>query len=200
MTLVSESQIIQGETAIGVFNEDAVSMRGVIRNNRIDHFSGGQMGAIQLTNLDHDLEVDVIGNEIRGSNYNYGIIATQSQNGTSRYRILDNLDMGQKSVAGIATSYGIRNTGGDCDFQIVNNTAANGDQGIRADGGGPQVTTGIVANNIVANMTAYRCGSGAPVVVERNNLIWASHSSTTSCPVLALCSGIHASSADRTID
>jgi hypothetical protein len=60
MTLLRQTSFTQ-KKAIEVLNEDAFSMHGVIQGNRIDHYAGGQFGAIQCSNVDHNLEVDVIG-------------------------------------------------------------------------------------------------------------------------------------------
>jgi hypothetical protein len=168
LTLVRQNSFSQ-KTAIKIFNEDAVSVRGVIRGNRIDHYAGGQMGAIGLYNIRHNLEVDVIGNDIRGSNYNNGVMAFQYGSGTSKFRYLDNLVVGEKAQAGATGSLVVYVTRGASDCEIVNNTVADGDDGIRVSGVADSLS-GVVANNIVSNMAILGM-SLDPQAEERNNLI-----------------------------
>lgn len=142
-----------GTDAIAIEGGNASSTAGVVRGNRIDHFDGGELGAISVYNWESNLDVDVIANQIRGADFNSGIQLYQFGPGISQVRILDNLVAGQTSQAGVPGSIVMNITEGDATFEIVNNTAVAGNRGIQVNGGSPIATwRGVVANNIVAGM------------------------------------------------
>jgi hypothetical protein len=129
---------------------------GIIQRNRIDHFDGGQGYGIGIHNGTADLDVDAIANEIRGSDYNVGIgFFTQGPGGTSEVRFLDNLVVGQVSESGAPGAYVIDLSDGSTTFEVVNNTAADSENGILIDGRDDlgAAWSGVVANNIVAGMS-----------------------------------------------
>ena len=94
-------------------------------------------------------------NEIRGSNYNDGIMLSQEGSGSSNVRFLDNLVVGQTNVAGAPGGYVVDVSNANPTFTIAVNTAASGGIGVlvagRDDLGASW--TGTVANNIVSGMT-----------------------------------------------
>lgn len=139
-------------TAISVQGLSASIFKGSIRNNTIQHLAGGEGGGIQVYNNNSQLEVDVIGNRVTGSNYNNGIQFFQVEGGDADVRIINNLVDGQQSHSGQPGSVAIGTTGGHASFEILNNTLVNSDVGIsvtgRKDLGG--TWDGTIANNIVA--------------------------------------------------
>jgi hypothetical protein len=156
--------------AISVEGGDAVSLRALIQQNRIDHFDGGQDGAIGIFNVDADLQASVIANEIRGSSYNDGVFFFQFGGGTSTVRYLDNLVVGQTTEAGAPGAYVMLIDGGTADFEIVNNTAADGDRGILISGldNDGASWNGIVANNVVSGMTGVGIAIEQPTLTSGN--------------------------------
>lgn len=162
VTIPFDSQS-SGASAISLEGGYAVSLLGLIQRNRIDNFDGGEQPAIGIANLDADLDVTVVANEIRGSNYNDGVLFFQFGNSNSKVRFLDNLVVGQTSAAGAPASYAIVADAGSTAFEIVNNTAADGNDGILITGRDDLGASwsGIVANNVVSGMT----GSG--IVLEQ---------------------------------
>jgi hypothetical protein len=178
LTIPSDSQI-SPVRAISLEGGTAASLRGLIQGNRIDHFDGGQDGAIGVFNVVADLEVTVVANEIRGSNYNDGIFFFQFGEGSSTVRYLDNLVVGQTSESGAPGSYVILVDAGTAAIEVVNNTAADGDNGIlilgRDDLGASW--SGIVANNVVSGMSGSGIVLGQPsltsgVVENDHNLVF----------------------------
>jgi hypothetical protein len=139
-------------TAISVQGLSASTFTGSIRNNTIQHLAGGQGGGIMVYNNISQLEVDVIGNRVTGSNYNTGIQFFQTGAGDANVRIINNLVDGQLSHSGQPGSVAIGTTGGHASFEILNNTLVNSDVGLsvggRKDLGG--TWDGTIANNIVA--------------------------------------------------
>lgn len=155
LTIPAGSQIL-GARAITLEGGYATSLLGLIQGNRIDHFDGGQDGAIGVFNLDADLDVSVVANEIRGSGYNDGVFFVQFGEGSSTVRMLDNLVVGQTTDSGAPGSYVLLVDGGTAAFEVVNNTAADGDNGILVLGRDDLGASwgGTVANNIVSGMTS----------------------------------------------
>jgi hypothetical protein len=165
LTIPANSQAL-GARAISLEGGSAASLLGLIQGNRIDHFDGGQEGAIGVFNLTADLDVTVVANEVRGSDYNDGVLFFQFGEGSSNVRVLDNLVVGQTTKSGVPVSYALVVDAGDATFEIVNNTAADGDNGIfvlgRDDLGASW--SGIVANNVVSGM------SGTGIVLAQPTL------------------------------
>jgi hypothetical protein len=178
ITIPANSQPL-GARAISLEGGNASSLLGLIQGNRIDHFDGGQDGAIGVFNVDAPLDVSVVANEIRGADYNDGVLFFQFGNGSARVRFLDNLVVGQTTQSGVPGSYVMLVDGGDATFEIVNNTAAEGANGIlvlgRDDLGASW--SGIVANNVVAGMGDAGIVIGQPtltagVVDNDHNLVF----------------------------
>jgi hypothetical protein len=155
-----------GTSAIALEGGYASTLTGIIEQNRIEHYDGGQYPAIGIYNVDADLQVSAIKNEIRGADYNDGIMFFQFGKGSSSVRFLGNLVVGQKTESGAPGSYVMVIDDGSADFEIVNNTAANGDYGILVSGRDDLGASwsGIVANNIVADMT------GLGIVIDQPDL------------------------------
>ncbi|MGH7726905.1 MAG: choice-of-anchor Q domain-containing protein [Candidatus Eiseniibacteriota bacterium] len=178
LTIPPNSQSF-GASAIVLEGGHAASLSGLIQGNRIDHFDGGQEGAIGVFNLDAALDVTVVANEIRGSDYNEGVKLFQFGNGSSNVRFLDNLVVGQTNESGGPASYGVSISSGSATFEIVNNTAADGDNGIGVSGRDDLGASwsGVVANNIVSGMTALGISIAQPeltsgVVENDHNLVF----------------------------
>lgn len=155
LTVPAGSQF-SGAEVISIEGGQATAMTGSVRGNRIDHFDGGQNSAIGLYNFHaNPLHIDVIANEIRGSDYNSGVNFFQFGAGNAQIRYLDNLVVGQTSVAGAPGAYVINVIDGSATFEITNNTAAAGDNGIMVTGYDDLGASwsGTVANNIVAGMS-----------------------------------------------
>jgi hypothetical protein len=160
---------------IVVFGGPATAVHGVVRDNTIHDFFGGEQGAIEVANAQSALDVDVVANRISGTNFNDGVIFDQFDEGQARVRMVDNLVTGQVSVAGAPAAFVADVTSGSADVAIVNNTAANSDAGIlvggRADLGA--TLSGVVANNIVAHMTQSGIGiEGGFDVENESNLVF----------------------------
>jgi predicted nucleotidyltransferase len=155
LTIPANSQF-NGAEAISIEGSNAQNVTGVIRNNRIFNFDGGQQGAIGLYNwLANPFDIDVIANEIRGADYNYGVLLFQFGAGNSVVRYLDNLVVGQVNVAGAPGAYVVNISDGTANFEITNNTAASGGIGVLVSGRDDLGASwsGSVANNIVSGMT-----------------------------------------------
>jgi len=167
LTIPANSQTFP-VTAISLEGGNASSLTGLIQQNRIDHFDGGQDGAIGVFNIDADLEVTVLANEIRGSAYNDGVLFFQFGNGSSTVRFLDNLVVGQTTESGAPASYVMLVDGGTAAFEIVNNTAAAGDNGILVTGRDDLGASwsGIVANNVISGMTNVGIAIGQPTLTS----------------------------------
>jgi hypothetical protein len=152
--------------AISVEGGNAVSLLGLIQQNRIDHFDGGQDGGIAVFNVEADLDVTVVANEIRGSAFNNGVRFFQFGEGSSTVRFLDNLVVGQTTESGVPGSYAILADAGTTAFEIVNNTAVEGNDGIIVVGRDDLGATwsGVVANNIVSGMTGAGMALFGPVL------------------------------------
>jgi hypothetical protein len=176
LTIPANSQS-RGARAIQLEAGEAVSLTGLIQANRIDHFDGNEEGAIGVFNFQAELDVTVVANEIRGSDYNDGVLFFQFGDGNSDVRFLDNLVVGQTIVAGVPAAYAIVVDGGSATFEIVNNTAADGDNGILITGRDDLGASwgGIVANNVVSGMNEVGIVIGQPsksfgFVVNDHNL------------------------------
>lgn len=139
-------------TAVSVQGINASTFKGTIRNNHIQHLAGGQGGGIMVYNNNSQLDVDVVGNRITGSNYNNGIQFFQVEGGDADVRIINNLVDGQQSHAGQPGAVAIGTTSGHASFEILNNTLVNSDVGIsvtgRKDLGG--TWDGTIANNVIS--------------------------------------------------
>jgi hypothetical protein len=172
-TVTGNSVDKQGSgAAIQVLPSGSGVATGSVADNSLYVTGSAQATGIGLTNDDGELTADVIANRVVGSGYGTGIDARQSGAGTSHVRILDNLVRGADAQPGsfAITAYA---SAGTLDATIVNNTAADSDQGIFV--GGPAATvTGLAANNAI---TGDRVGlnvdpSGGTLVPDRNNLFF----------------------------
>ncbi len=169
-----------GMDAIALEGGQSALLTGLIQGNRIDHFDGGQFAGIAVYNVDAPLDVTVVANEIRGSDYNLGVQFFQFGDGSSNIRFLDNLVVGQTTKSGVPASYAIIADGGTTEFEVVNNTAADGDNGIMILGRDDKGASwrGVVANNVVSGMTGSGIVIGQPnltsgVVSNDHNLVFA---------------------------
>ena len=165
-----------GVEAITAFGGDATTFEGTIHGNSILHLAGGQNGAIGVFNNASDLDVDVIGNKITGSNFNAGVHFFQFGPGQSDVRFINNFVEGQVDEAGQPAAVAINVSDGDTTFQVLNNTLVNSETGILV-GGRPDLGAtwnGVIANNIVANMSGTGIGIEDPfaAVVNENNLVF----------------------------
>jgi hypothetical protein len=165
LTIPPESQNFP-VMAIAVEGGYADTFVGLVQQNRIDHFDGGQDGAIGIFNVEAELDMTVVANEIRGSKYNYGVLFFQFGGGSSVVRYLDNLVVGQTSESGAPGAYVMLVDAGSADLTIVNNTAAAGDNGILITGRDDLGASwsGIVANNIVSDMSTFGIVIGQPTL------------------------------------
>jgi hypothetical protein len=163
-------------TAIAVNGVNASTFQGSIHNNRIEDLAGNEGAAIGVYNYVSDLDVDVIGNEITGSNFNNGIIFDQFSNGTSNLRVINNLVDGQVSVAGHVGAVAIGISEGDATFLVANNTVVNSDHGISISGRDDLGATwsGVVANNVVADINNWGVNINDPLgtVTNEHNIIY----------------------------
>jgi hypothetical protein len=164
-----------GAGAISIQGGNAATMRGVVRDNTILHFDGQQRGAIEVSNAIADLDVDVIGNRISGTNYNEGVSFFQFAEGIAQVRFINNLVTGQVAEAGAPGAFVVNVSGGSAQFEILNNTAAASDRGILVSGRTDLGATvsGLIANNVVADITGVGVGVDPELdVVNEFNLVF----------------------------
>jgi hypothetical protein len=185
-----------GTGGISLQGSQASSLTGLISRNVVNVFQGGQEPAIGVYNVDATLDVTVVGNEIRGSDFNDGVLFFQFGNGTSQVRVLDNLVVGQTTDSGVPAAYAMILDGGNTTFEIVNNTADDGDYGILITGRDDKGAgwNGIVANNIVANMTTLGIGIDQPT--ESFGVVDNDHNLTFNVPFNSFVPGPGTLSAD----
>jgi hypothetical protein len=122
-----------------------------IRGNRIGQSGINEANGIQVYGRAM-LDLDVIGNDIRASNFNYGIGVFPDGPGPVAARIVNNVVTGQQDGAGGPGALALHVDGGHADFAIVNNTLSGNDTGLSL-GGRPDLgatATALIANNIVA--------------------------------------------------
>ena len=122
------------------------------------------------------LDIDVIGNQISGSNFNSGVAISQSGSGSVVARVINNVVTGQLNNAGGPAGISLRVTGGSGNFDVINNTVAYNDTGVLVSGLADLGATlsGRFANNIVA----FNTGTGLSIdpnfsttFVNQNNLV-----------------------------
>jgi hypothetical protein len=178
LTIPAASQST-GTGAISLQGGGASSLTGLIQRNRVDVFQGGQEPAIGVFNVGATTDVTVVANEVRGADYNDGVMFFQFGPGSSHFRFLDNLVVGQTTDSGVPAAYAALIDDGSATFEIVNNTAADSDNGIfvlgRDDLGASW--SGVVANNVVAGMSGSGIVIGQPlqssgVVDNDHNLVF----------------------------
>ncbi len=135
--------------SVGGF-QDGVNV-GRISGNVVRQIGGDQNAAINIFNSNAILEVDAIGNQISGANFNEGIALQQGGTGAITGRIINNTISGQVDDAGlpgaITLNVGSTATG---DFTVINNTVAFNENGLQTRVDPGAVVTGILANNIFA--------------------------------------------------
>jgi hypothetical protein len=161
--------------AIAVNGGHTTTTQGTIRNNKIVQLGGGQSSGIFVANNFSELKVDVIGNHVSGANMNSGISFFQFGDGMADIRIVNNFVEGQVDEAGQPAGIGIAATEGDTEFLILNNTVVNSEHGIAISGDSQVGATwsGVVANNIVANMSEWGITIDDPTtVVNEHNLVF----------------------------
>jgi hypothetical protein len=171
---VPEGQF-RGAAAISIQGGNLRAMRGVVRDNVIQHFDGQQQGAIEVSNAVAELEVDVLGNRVSGTNYNSGVSFFQFAEGDAKLRYVNNLVTGQVANAGAPAAFVVNVTEGRARFELVNNTAADSDLGILVSGRtdlGAQVS-GLIANNVVARIAEAGIGIDDELDVQNEfNLVF----------------------------
>jgi hypothetical protein len=167
---------VNGIQAISVNGGDASTFQGTIRGNSIVHSAGGQSGAIGVFNNHSDLTVDVVGNRVIGANLNDGITFFQFGDGSANVRIINNLVEGQAGDTGNPAAVAISVGEGDASFFVLNNTLVDSETGISITGRDDLGATwsGVVANNIVANMSKWGITTHDPVasVINEYNLVF----------------------------
>jgi hypothetical protein len=143
-----------GVQAISANGGNASTFHGTISGNLIEHHAGGQNGGIGVFNDTSDLAVDVIGNRVIGNNFNEGLSLFQFGPGSADVRFINNLVEGQVNEAGRPAAVSIDVSAGEGTFEVLNNTLVDSDTGISIGGRDDLGATwsGVVANNIVANM------------------------------------------------
>ena len=176
-----------GVQAISVNGGNASTFHGTIGGNVIEHHAGGQDGGIGVFNDTSELAVDVIGNRITGNNFNEGISLFQFGPGSADVRLINNLVQGQVNKAGRPAGVSIEISAGDGKFEVLNNTLVNSESGISIGGRDDLGATwsGVVANNIVANMSGLGVSVVDPfaaVINEHNLLFNVNHNSFTPGP------------------
>lgn len=144
-----------GAISVGSFESDG---SGRISGNVIVQTGESTQNAvIGAYNGIHALTVDILANDIGGQGFNNGISLFQfAPGGAFTARVIDNLVRGgQINVAGQPGGIGLNVSQGDGTFTVVNNTIANGEDGILVGGRSDLGATisGVLANNIVAGNT-----------------------------------------------
>ena len=155
----------------------ASTFEGTIHDNTILDMAGVEGGGIVVANATSQLTVDVIGNQITGTQFNNGIALHQFDEGSAAVRIINNLVAGQVTEGGQPGAVAIGISNGAATFLVANNTLVNSDQGISINGyQDDDVPTwgGVVANNIVANINNWGIIMEDPssTVINENNLVF----------------------------
>lgn len=153
----------------------ASKFQGTIRNNKFVDLAGGQGAAILVANNSSELKVDVVGNHISGTNYNNGVFVHQFGEGSADVRVINNLVEGQVDDAGRPGAVAIAVSQGNANFVVANNTLVNSENGISIGGAQFGATwQGVVANNIVANISEFGISIDNPsaAVVNDHNLVF----------------------------
>ena len=144
-----------GAISVGAFESDASGR--VAGNVIVQTGESTQNAVIGAFNGIHVLSVDLLANDIGGQGFNNGIFVFQfAPGGSLTARVVNNLLRGgQISVAGQPGGIALNVSQGDGTFTVVNNTIANGADGITESARGDLGATvaGVLANNIVAGNT-----------------------------------------------
>ncbi len=144
-----------GAISVGAFESDASGR--VAGNVIVQTGESTQNAVIGAFNGIHVLSVDLLANDISGQGFNNGIFVFQfAPGGSLTARVVNNLLRGgQISVAGQPGGIALNVSQGDGTFTVVNNTIANGADGITESARGDlgATVTGVLANNIVAGNT-----------------------------------------------
>jgi hypothetical protein len=163
-----------GAIAVGPF--EGGFNGGTVAGNRIQQTGGGDAPAIGVSNRDTSTSVDVLGNEITGSDFNAGILLRHDATGSLIARVFNNAVSGQADRSGIPAAIGIDVDDASIEsssFLVVNNTVAYGDTGLRLGGAGfdAGLASAIVANNLAAfNATGISLAEGG--IVNEANLVF----------------------------
>jgi hypothetical protein len=145
-----------------------------IARNRMTLTDLSQCGGIEvLTSGTAGGTVTAEANDIRGSNFDFGIVVRPTGTGALDGTIVDNLVVGQNgntgSPGGIVLYAGGDNT--PLTAAVVNNTVANGRTGIfvgaRTDLGA--TIDGVIANNILAFNTSYDMGIDPGIAITNDH-------------------------------
>jgi hypothetical protein len=129
---------------------------GSIVGNVINQIGGDQNAAISLSNGNVSLSVDVLGNQITGTNFNSGVSLYQYADGSLSARVVNNTISGQVSTAGAPAGISLNVSEGDGSFTVVNNSVAYNERGVLVNGRSDLGATisGTLANNIIAFNTS----------------------------------------------
>ena len=148
------------------------SASGQIANNSIQMLGATQGSGIYLSTGPTPSGLDMVANRVSGTAYRQGIIIYPSTQGATTLRVLNNLVTGQGTTGSLSGALLIQSVSGTLDVSVLNNTIAGNAQGLGVFGGN---TSGLVANNLVANNTAYGFAIGdslAATVANSNNLVF----------------------------
>jgi hypothetical protein len=166
---------------------------GVVSGNAFTMVGAEPPPAIDLLNQDGTLTVDAIANRIESvsADFQVGIQFLQEGAGTLLARALDNLVSHQGGAEAAITAVG---DAGTLSVEIVNNTLADGANGIRVIGFSNANVFGTVANNVIAGfdgtgLTIHSIPGGS--VADRNNLYFGNHADTSD-PSITLLDSVFA--------
>jgi hypothetical protein len=145
-----------------------------IARNRLTLADLTQCGGIEVvTSGTAGGTVTVEANELRGSNFDFGIELRPTGTGALEGTIVDNLVVGQNGNTGSPGGIVLYAGGDDTPLTaaVVNNTVANGRTGIcvgaRTDLGG--TIDGVVANNVLAFNTTYDLGIDPGIAITNDH-------------------------------
>lgn len=126
---------------------------GRIAHNTIRQQGGGQSSAINISPGTGQLDIDIIGNRITGSDNEGGIdLFVFNELSEMSARIVNNVISGMTRDNGPAIGIGAYVSGGLMDVHMVNNTVVGNEFGINvgSNGAADSLLSGHVGNNIVA--------------------------------------------------
>jgi hypothetical protein len=155
---------------------------GAVSGNVFTMVGTAPLAAISVQNMDGTLSLDAIANRIESvsADFEAGIQILEDGAGTLVARVLDNLveHQGGPDEAAIQAGSG---TGGALSIEIVNNTVAGGQNGIKVFSAPNAHVVGTVANNVIAGfggtgLTITSTPGGA--VADRNNLYFGNQTNT----------------------
>ncbi len=172
-----EDEVVSG-ISVGSFL--GTGNQGLITNNQIISTDTGQAAAIAVfSSSNSSFNVDVIGNEISGQDFNSGIsLRLFGSGGFLNARVINNVISGQEGNVGAPAAISISNSSsgfGHTNFEVINNTVAFNERGVlynvRDDLGATSNITFM--NNIVAFNSLFGINVDAnPFTVNDYNLFF----------------------------